>query len=107
MKPHEFKDCTFRENKLFAQSFVRDKEHQLKTLVLLHENITDKLLYNDPNIVKKPQKIRLLDRYEDLFEEEYNEMVSKGMMRPKTKEAQVKFMKELAEEIKGGVGNDS
>ena len=95
-------DCTYRENKLYAQSFILQKENELKQQVILFENLSDKILYNNPNIVKKPQKIRILDRYEELFKSDYDEMVSKGMMRPKTKEEQTKFMEELSEEIKKG-----
>jgi len=106
MKPQEFKDCTYRECKLYAQSFIFEKELKLKSEVILFENLSDKLLYNDPNIVKKPQKIRIIDRYKDLFKKEYDEMISKGMMRPTTREEQIQYMKELQEELKGGANND-
>lgn len=102
MKPSEFKDCTYRELTLFVQSFNIAKENELKNLVLLFESATDKMLYNDPNIVKRPQKIRIVERYKDLFKKEYDEMIANGQMRPQTKEEQIKFMLELQEEIKGG-----
>jgi len=107
MKPNEFKDCSFRELKLFVQSFIRSKEDFLKRLVILCENVSDKVLYNNPNIAKKPQKIRIIDRYEELFKEEFDEMVSKGMMRPRTKEEQIKYMKELSEELKEQKGGNN
>jgi hypothetical protein len=106
MTPNEFGDCTFRELNLFVQSRNRETERQLKEKVLLYESLSDKLLYNDPNIVKRPKKIRLLDRYKDLFKDDYDEMISKGMMRPTTKEGQIKFMEELQEELRGAK-NDS
>jgi hypothetical protein len=92
MKPSEFMDCTYREAKLYAQSFIHNKEQDFKSQVLFFENVTNKLLFNDPNIVKRPQKIRLVDIYKSLFEEEF--------IKPTTPEEQYKFVMELQEELK-------
>jgi hypothetical protein len=104
MKPKEFMDCTYREAKLFAQSFFHNKELQLKEQIILFENITNKLLYNDPNIVKRPQKIKLVDLYKDLFKSDLKEMVDKGLMKPQTEEEQYQFVMELQKELKEGDG---
>jgi hypothetical protein len=95
-------DCTYREAKAYAQSFFHNKEIELKEKIILFENMSDKILYNDPNIAKNPQNIRLIDRYEQLFADDFNKMAEEGLMRPKTKEQQIRFMEELADEIKGG-----
>jgi len=93
MFPSEFRDCTYKEAVNFVQSFYRNQERELKNKVILFEHITDKLLYNNPQVVKKPQKIRLLERYKDLFKDDF-------LIKPQTEEEQYKFVMELQEEIK-------
>lgn len=95
MSPSDFKDCTYREASLFVQSFIHRQEREIKNKIILFENITDKLLYNNPQIVKRPQKIRLVERYKELFKDEI-------FMKPTTEEEQYKFVMELQEEIKKG-----
>lgn len=57
-------------------------------------------MYNDPNIVKRPQKIKLTECYKELFKEDIKAMQENGTMKPQNEEEQYKFVMELSEELK-------
>jgi len=82
MKPSEFKNCTFKEIKKFVQfSFEKEKEEFLKNVNLL-EIMSDKLLMNNPQIVKHPKNLKMrevfskiLDNKQEVETQNYEEII--------------------------------
>lgn len=73
MKPCEFWNCTYREAKLYVQSFFNQKNNEIKAQIQLLDALSDKLLTSNPQIVKKPKYNRLTDIFKKLFKEELKE----------------------------------
>lgn len=69
MKPSEFWDCTYREIRLYVQSFLLQKKEEMLWQAELMEGLSDKLLFSNPNIVKHPKKIRILDTFKEMFKD--------------------------------------
>lgn len=70
MKPAEFWDCTYREAKLYVQSFFEQKNDEIKVQIQLMDALSDKLLSSNPQVVKKPKYKKLTEVFEKLFKKE-------------------------------------
>jgi hypothetical protein len=99
MKPHEFANCTYREAFLFYKSYEKERENKLKHQVILMEKMSDKLIKMYPDL-KSRKMTRIIDGYEELFNDEYVELIKQGKMAPKTEEHQKMFVEMVIEDIK-------
>lgn len=70
MKPEEFWNNRFKDNQLYCEMQLIKMTEDYKQEIQLMEATTDKLLCNNPNIMKKPKKIRLIKIFEYLFKQE-------------------------------------
>lgn len=63
----------------------------LKNQIQLFEIATDKILYNNPYIVKKTQNIKIIDNYKPIFETE-NEVQEN---KEQSVEEQIKLLRDM------------
>ena len=71
MKPVEFWDCTYREQKLFVESNSLQRELEIKQQIILMEQYGNKIIsaFN----FKKPKNQSLIkDIFKELFQEDIN-----------------------------------
>lgn len=102
MKPSEFGNCSYREASLFANSYKKRKETDLKEQIFLFDKATDKMIKMNA-FSKKPEYIGLVkDIYKDLFKDELDELVKNGNITMMSDEEKYKYVMELQEELKKG-----
>ena len=99
MKPHEFWDSIYREVALYVESRSLQYEQEIKSRILLAENLGNKMIGSGMT-AKNPKNTDLVrDIYKDLFKEElekesvYTRKASEG-------EDLINLMLELSEELK-------
>lgn len=99
MKPHEFWDSTYREVALYVESRSFQYEQDVKSQILLAENLGNKLIGSGMT-AKKPKNINLVkDIYPELFEKE---LAKQNVFERKASEGEelVNLMLEITEELK-------
>lgn len=99
MKPHEFWNSTYREVLLYVESCSFQYEQDLKSKILLAENLGNKLIGSSMT-AKNPKNINLVKEiYSDLFKEE---LEKQGAFERKASEGEdlINLMLELTEELK-------
>lgn len=102
MKPSEFGNCSYREAFLFANSYIKGKEEDAKSQIVLFERVTDKIISMNA-FAKSPKYISLIkDNYRELFKDELEELVKNGNITMMNQEEKYKYVMELQEELKRG-----
>lgn len=99
MKPHEFWDSIYREVALFVESRSLQYEQEIKSRILLAENLGNKMISSGMT-AKNPKNVNLIKEiYPDLFKEE---LARQSVFERKASEGEelVNLMLELTEELR-------
>ena len=99
MKPHEFWDSIYREVALYVESRSLQYEQEIKSRILLAENLGNKMIGSGMT-AKKPKNVNLIKEiYPDLFKEE---LARQSVFERKASEGEelVNLMLELTEELR-------